>query len=982
MLDHGSLRILPLFLLVIAALCGCGQEDGGPDEFQIESGFELTLVAREPDVVDPVSMSFDEQGRLFVVEMIEYPEGSGDPGNPRSRVSVLVDSNRDGSFDTHRVFVDDLRYPTSALPWRDGVLIAAPPKLLFARDEDGDLRADSVEAVFDGFAVGNTQHNYNSLVLGMDGWIYAAGGGNPGEAAPTEGPGPSAAVGRKDVRFRPDTREIEIYGASSGGFGLTFDEWGRAFTTHNTVHVYHSVMPERYLARNPELHAASTLQSISDHGRSSRIFPISTAETRFNHPEQAGYFSGSSGITYYGGGAFPGGYENVLFVADVVTNLVHVDRIAPSGSGFTAQRLAQEREFLAGANNWFRPVNFTVGPEGALYVADMRRKVIEHPEYIPPSVREGLDLRAGDEAGRIYRIAPSGGLEAPSRMPGELSDDELIEALGHRNQWWRMTAQRLLVDRGGSAVRETIERRLHLEDSPLWRVHALWTLTQLGGLSDESLSAALEDSHSGVRENALKIAEQRAKKSSDLHKLMLQRADDPDPRTRFQAALTLGELGPAALPALLKVAARDASDPWVRLAIVSSATGAETRLAHTLASLEETPGRVELFKLLAETVGARAATGEIASLLSSARSPDSRWKTAILAGLADGLARSGRRPALSSNLVSQIAPLLVASAPDAKLAAWRLANLLEIPPSPGQERELRRAAETAADPNLEPDRRASALQMLEFASPEEHGDLVLDLVRAIHPPAVQNAALQVARAWDDGSVHQRLFFSWRQLSQPIRAGVLEASLTDSNKHEILISALEEETVKLGELNLTYSQRKRLLERSSRTVMERAAKLFSLHELSDRNDVVERRLDALDLAGDPIRGLSVFERVCEKCHAFQGRGGQTGPDLSHASSKSAETLLTDILDPNQAIVERYVTFVVSTADGRILDGRIVNDTEAAITLMNEHGEELVVPRRDVEEIRSSGLSLMPDGLEDELSSQDLADLISYLQQRER
>lgn len=448
-------------LLALAlAVSGCvhGDDRGvslDPDEFiataQLPGDLRLELAAQEPAVVDPVGVAFDADGRMFVVEMGGYPlRPEGAP--PQGRVKRLVDADLDGYYETWTLFADGLPYPTSVLPWRDGVLVTAPPDIIHLRDPDGDGVADVREVLFTGFPVANTQHNINGLTWGIDNWIYAANGGNNGSGHPAGAPDAAVPIRGTDFRFRPDAGALEPSFETTGGHGIAFDAWGRMFGTHNVNHIQHMVFPIARVRRNPMLVLPTTRDMISDHGRSAQLFQVSDAQTRVNNPDQSGHFSGGSGIAFYGGGALPEAYEGGLFVNDVVVNVVHQDVLTPDGPSFTASRRAEGVELLAGRDNWFRPVTVATGPEGALYVVDMHRRVIEHPEWIPDAVEETLDLRAGDDKGRIYRIVLREGLPTVRSELSVADLPALIDGLAHPNKWWRDTAQRLLVERGDAAA--------------------------------------------------------------------------------------------------------------------------------------------------------------------------------------------------------------------------------------------------------------------------------------------------------------------------------------------------------------------------------------------------------------------------------------------------------------------------------------------------------------------------------------------------
>ena len=504
-------RIL-LVLAIVLPSCVHGDDRGvslGPEEFiataELPDDLRLELAAQEPAVVDPVGIAFDADGRMFVVEMGGYPQRpEGWP--PLGRVKRLVDADLDGYYETWTLFADGLPYPTSVLPWRDGVLVTAPPDIVHLRDPDGDGVADAREVLFTGFPVENTQHNINGLTWGVDNWVYAANGGNHGSGHRPGRPEAAVSIRGTDFRFRPDTGALEPSFETTGGHGIAFDAWGRMFGTHNVNHIQHMVFPIARLRDNPWLVPPTTRDMISDHGSSAQLFQVSNAQTRVNNPDQSGHFSGGSGIAYYGGGALPPAYEGSLFVNDVVVNVVHQDVLTPDGPSFIASRRAEGVELLAGRDNWFRPVTVATGPEGALYVVDMHREVIEHPEWIPDAVEETLDLRAGDDKGRIYRIVPRDGLPTvrPALAGAELP--ALVDGLAHPNKWWRDTAQRVLVERDDVAAVPPLRYVLDNSEDPLARLHSLWSLRGLDALQVSDLRRAVRIGPAGVRESAAVLA--------------------------------------------------------------------------------------------------------------------------------------------------------------------------------------------------------------------------------------------------------------------------------------------------------------------------------------------------------------------------------------------------------------------------------------------------------------------------------------------
>ena len=526
---------------VLAVNCGSGGTPPFParealETFQLPPGFEIELVAAEPLVADPVAAAFDGRGRLFVLEMGDYPMQS----EPQGRVVVLEDSRGGGGFDRAHVFADKLAFPTGLAPWKDGVLVAAAPDILYLPDRDGDLRADERRVILTGFNRYNPQLRVNGLLYGIDNWIYGAypkvgpSRRNPqqfgltGEPLRFPGHPEVAAVDVSalgtDFRFRPDRLQLEPVSGNSQ-YGNAFDASGNRFGLWNNNHIRHPVIAHRYLSRNPYLQVSSAMEFPSDHENQSTVYPI-TRKPVYIHESQVGIFTSSCGNSVYTAARFPERLRGAYFVCDPLHNLVHCDLLSPSGATFSARRAFEEREFLASTDAWFKPVFTTVGPDGALYVVDYYRKYIEHPDYVPEDLEGQFDLRAGAGRGRIYRVVPEEG-ESDGTPNLQAADSErLVEALSHSNLWWRITAQRLLVQRQDLSVVSALRDLAVSAARPEPRIHALWTLDGLGRLNADLIAQALDDGDARVREHAIRLSERFD--SPRLAKKLLDLVEDPD----------------------------------------------------------------------------------------------------------------------------------------------------------------------------------------------------------------------------------------------------------------------------------------------------------------------------------------------------------------------------------------------------------------------------------------------------------------------
>lgn len=967
-------------------------------EFEISPGYQLELVAAEPITMDPVDMAWDETGRLFVLEMPGYPIAKkDDTGEYPGRIVALEDANNDGVYDKRTFFAGDFAYADSMLPWRGGLLVMSPPDLLYLKDTDGDGKADERRVMLTGFMAGNAQHNFNGLTWGLDNWVWMTNGGNPGVVKAPGAEGKGISLDGRDARFDPATGRLEPTAESSGGHGLALDDWGHIFTTHNTVHVNHTVFPQRYLDRNPHVELGGTSVFIGGYAEGSltRIYPIGKQETRLNHPEQSGYFSGSCGITYYGGGAFGAEGNGSLFVGDVVLNLAHRMKLRPEGPIFVAERGEGEekREFFATTDRAFRPVNFKTGPDGAFYMMDFHRVVIEHPEWIPDELEKDMDVRAGDTQGRIYRIVPKGGLPRVKPKFNKKNLTEAVAALGHSNKWFRDAARRMLVEWQAKPAVPAIRDLWNESPNPLARLHAMWTLEGLGALEDADIIRALSDKAAGMRENALMLAEPRLTASAMIRDAVFPLARDIDARVRMQTALTLGELtngdndalAEAAMDRLAVIARADAGERWTREAILSGlGRRPAPEFAATLARAAASPEQGEYLKLLAEIIGSRKQEPEVAKVLAALaerpRGADG-VEAETLAGLASGLARGDRAAWMSAPPDAVTRPareLLKTDQPAALRQAWLVANQLGIPPG-ARQRELLAAARAAAgDPSAPAGERVEQLRLLAFAPFAERSDLLFDLLDQRQPTELQMAAMDQIADGPNEEVAPKILKVWKKLGPDARGRAGNILLHRRPNHPALLDAFENGDILIGQMNMDLERRRALLRSPNADIRARAQALFTDAGVVTRADALERLKPALQIQGDPARGHEVFLNLCSKCHMISGEGAKVGPDLTEIFRKSGETLLHDIIDPNAAVNTEFMSYTLETNGGEILSGIIAEQSAAAITLRQGGSKDLTLPRAELKEITSNGLSLMPEELEKDMKTETMADLLSFLQ----
>ncbi|MDE2925155.1 MAG: c-type cytochrome [Acidobacteriota bacterium] len=993
-------RLLPGLLL----LSGCGERaDTGPlspeeslASFQHPGDVRVEIFAAEPYVRDPVDLVFDEEGRAFVAEMLDYPYDPPPGEPPRSRIRVLEDRDGDGRVDHSLVFADGILQLKGLALWDGGVIASAAPDLLFFKDTDGDLRADERRVLFTGFEVGQPQGRVSNLRYSLDNWIYVSNDGHPGIVRSPERPGagPVSVLGT-DFRFRPGRG---IFEAASGAarFGQTFDDWGHRFVTRTGTHVLHVLLPRRYLERNPYLAAPrDIIRDVSDHdGRIySRTAPEKWRELRTRVRQERsdemglgrtrrvqGFFTGATGGTVYAGDRLPPPYRGNLFTGGVAGNLVHRDLLAPSGISFVASRAPEEqqREFLASTDPWFRPVQFTTGWDGNLYIVDIYRKLVEDPESIPEPIKRDLDFYAGTDRGRIYRVVPARASGPAPRKPALEGTDpqSLVRLLSHPNRWWRLTAQRLLVQRQEISVVAGLKDVVRRGESAKGRLHALNTLEGLSAVDSEILAPALRDSSPGVREHAVRMAEE----FPELLPRLVDMAAGEEPRVGFQLALSLGRFqGEAVTRALSHLALHQSLTPGLRAAILSSEAGSSPDLLeHLLRSdffgAENRKQRRDFLEELAAVAGARRRPAEIRRILEmvfrSSGLENEAWQRAGLDGLARGL-EMGKAAGLDpAGIRAMFRKLLASDSERLRTAAVRVARYFRMP------RLTARARRRALDPGLPHQHRMGAVRTLATVRFRDARPIFGHFLDSVSDSALRSEVLKVVGGYDDVEAAGLILPRWSTLSPRERRPALHSLIAHRGRASRLLDALERGTVETAALEQDH--RVLLTQHPDETIRKRALNLYRPDTPDERDRVVRHYQKVLDLAADSSRGEQVFERECARCHQPQ-EGDAVGPDLRvGVQGHTREELLQAILNPNAQILGLFQNYIVTTREGLVYGGVLAAEGPGSLTLRSGPGEEETILRARIAEIRASQVSLMPEGLEENIGLQEMADLIAYIQ----
>ena len=976
--------------------------------FKIKPGFRLDLVAAEPIVIDPIAMSFDEDGRLYVVEMRDYSERRPER---LGRIRLLEDTNVDGHFDKSTVFAQDLPWPTAVTCWAGGVFVGSTPDILWMKDTNGDGVADEREVIFTGFAADfapfatnklNVQALMNSFQWTLDNRIHGATSFSGGrvklvdspfvrswlkraEASPSPGGEGRGEGGRNPTRsanssspldlrgrdFSFDPRTLEMRAESGGGqHGMSFDDRGRKFVCANASHIQMEMYEDRYAARNPHFSLPKPLVDIAVDGGAAPVFRISPDEpwrvirTQWRVAGLApgpiegggrasGYFTGATGVTIYRGDAYGPEFVGDAFIGDAGGNLVHRKKLRPDGVGLRAERPADEQnvEFLASTDNWFRPVQFANAPDGCLYLADMYREVIEHPWSLPESIKKHLDLNSGNDRGRLYRIVPEKFQQRPLSHLSKASTVELVKLLEHPNGWHRETAARLLYERQDRRAATVLQKLARKTSPPQGRLHALYAVTGMDALTPELVGEFLKDKDSAVRQHALRLAEtflRRPEMPASLARGVEAMAADTDAAVLFQVALTMAELPNAARArAASEVLRHDNADPWIRRAVLSSVGEAAVGLFGELASHQfRAPQMEEFVPALAGIIGARRAKAESAAFLSQLPKPSTTWLSlAALAGFAEGTERAG----------GTLAKELPANQLDEFFSAAR------------QQATNTSAVNTAAQ--------TASLRLLGFAPYATAAPTLLALLQPSQPPEVRASALSALGRYPGTKPAEELLQHWSTFSPFLRNTALDLLLRRPERIRLLLESIERGA--LRSTDLSAAQQAQLRSHRDTSIREQAMEVLGRPPTDTRQVVLEKFLPALQLAGDAARGRKTFQARCANCHKLGGDGFALGPDLVTVKNGGKEKLLANILDPNREVNSNFLSYLVETKDGDSYVGIIASENAASVTLRMAGGVEQNVQRGNIVTLQSQGRSLMPEGLEEGMSQQDMADLLEFV-----
>jgi putative membrane-bound dehydrogenase-like protein len=901
---------------------------------QVRTGIRLQLAAAAPDVVNPVAIRFDADGRLFVAE-------GGLNGN-NGRIKRLQDADGDGRFEQVVVYADNVPSPTALFCYGAGTFVASGNEIIFLADTNGDGKADVRNVIFNGLSPDGITAGagITHLAWGLDNRVHVACNGLTGSltcvAIPAVEP---VTIDGSDFSFNPRTLEVRLEaGGNSRGLGL--DNTGRRYTAAGGQAVLFTVADPIRAARNPLYRWPGLTVNLA--GPDLRVYPLKAARTTAEASGSllsANYgtngFARPSSLLVYRGMTFQTEFTEALFITDPELRIVSQWELQSAGLIPQLRRPGARRtsEFLASRDPTFRPIQIIAAPDGSLCLADLGR----------------ADLRTPEERGRIWRLLPTG--QDPTKAPhlSALSTMALIKLLESNNGWVRDTASRLIFERNDRESYRTVTREFRWNWNSTAKLHALHLLAAVDALEEAHLVRAFQDKDVSIREAAAALTEQFVKDGTASPQLIGQLAvasRDASPRVRLQVALTLGDVNHSAVSTLLANTLRPApADPWMQSAVLTGAhSGAAAEVLRQLCGnnrLRQDPGGWTFLRTLAWMAGTQeqlALDNLVGSLENSGMG---LADTLILArDIGEGLQATGRT--FVGGTSTDESRLLGRRALDAAIAG-----------------------KTAAV-------RADAIRFLGVSgyTMREAGDWILAMLSPGEPEVVQLAAVDALAHSPDPQVTTRFVQRWPRLPGSVQGQIIARMLEQFDRTHALMEALESGTIYRNAL--TEVQINLLRNHRDRNIAARAVRLFGpLPE----SDLVERYPVILKLKGTPANGLRIFQQRCAQCHTYQGLGQSFGPDLAHVYGRSREELLADILNPSKTIAPGYQTHVVQRTSNQLLFGLVSNPGGKFLRLDQPNGERLFLPESQVEDKFPQDWSLMPADVAAGLSLSALADLLS-------
>ena len=981
--------------------------------------FTIDLVAAEPLFqAKPLAFSFDHDGRLFVSESVDYPNGIVLPGEGagHDRIVRIDDADGDGTFDTRAVFAEPLSICTSMLAHDGGLIVTQAPHTLYLKDTDGDGKADVRRELFTGWGTFDTHAGPSNLTWGLDGWVYGIVGYS----------GFKGTVGGEDLefkqgffRFRPDGSRLEfLRSTNNNSWGFGFSEEGVLFgSTANGNPSEHMPLANRVYERVRGWNAA-TLGGIAGTPEM-ELAPRADGpdgKAPIRQVDHHGRFTAAAGHRLYTARAYPREYWNrTAFVCEPTGHVVATFEITPSGAAFRS-RMAWS--LVASDDEWTSPIQADVGPDGQVWMIDWYNFIVQHnptPAGFENGKGNAYETPLRDKVhGRIWRVAADATNDAPHRTTlAGASADELVAALRDTNMFWRVRAQRKLIDRAAGRAdggRDVVPALLKLvQDASVDEIglnppaiHAIWTLQLLGTLDGgtaapaavAAVQGALRHPAAGVRMNAVRALPRDAATLAAVRAAHL--ADDDAPLVRLWLLDALGEFpaSPEATALVLEMLAdpRTGADPALADAATSAAAGQaasvlpalisallEAPAAKPLLADDTSPARLALVERVAEHVARGGDAAAVSGLVTRLVSAKPETAAAALTGLARGWP-NGRRIEFDSAGREALGRLVGSLSPAAQGQLITLVQRAGSDALDSQIEGVTTALLATIDNGATDHDRGEAARRLVLLRPADLG-VVSDLLGRINARTSPGVAAGLLAAVADSNAKgtaEAILDKAATLPPAVREAAYRTAVSNKAWTPVLVERLEKGLIRLTDLALV--ERNRLAELPDKKLRERAKKLIASGgglPSADRQKVIDEVLPVVLAGGDPALGKAVFKEHCGKCHTHSGEGGKVGPELTGMAVHPPQELLIHILDPNRSVEGNYRAYTVAMDDGRVVNGLLAGESRTSIEVVDAEGKRHVIQRDEIEEFVPSTNSLMPVGFEKQIQSQGLANLLAFL-----
>lgn len=955
----------------------------------LPEGFHASVVAAEPQVVQPIGFTFDGRGRLWVVEGITYPSWI-DGSELRDRIVVLEDKDGDDLAETRTVFYDDGMNFTGIEVGFGGVWVCATPHLLFIPDRNGDTVPDGPpEVVLDGWDTDARHNMFNALRWGPDGWLYGCNGilSNSKVGAPGTPDDERVELNCGVWRYHPTKKIVEaVAHGTTNPWGLDFDEHGQMFITNCVIkHLFH-VIPgahyDRMFGQGVNQHVYSLIESCADHRHWGEGHWTDSRGGIGEHDKTGGGHA-HAGCMIYLGDNWPSKYRGTLFTCNIHGQRLNNDILEREGSGYIAYH---GDDFLKFSDPWYRGLEMKYGPDGSVYLSDWS-DIGECHDY---------DGHIARDNGRIYKITYGETKPIKVNVPS-LIDSELVDLLGHDNAWFARQAQHELQQRGVTRkfrkdIDEALHAKLNAEDSTVHRLRALWTLHATGGLTDDTLAMLLNDDDEHLRYWAVTLElEDREASDARLEQLYEMAESDASPLVRLALASGLQRLGEDQrweLARRLSVHDEDADDHNLPLMLwygVEPLVMSDLDHAMKLVSTSKIPvlRRFIARRMTVDTVSETATAtsketplNQLVKFLAAEKNPDVQRDA--LVGIAEAL--EGRRDVPMPPAWPSLVMSIEAGTSDvAKESALTLSVTF------GDPQALNTLRKRVTDTSLDTATRQQALSTLTRKHDAKTSKLMQKLLKQANAGEggpLRAALLRGFAVYDDAEIPQLVLAGYKAYSDAERQDAINTLAVRPAWASSLLQAVKNGTVPPRDITTVtarqiYELRKPELQKllaevwgDFRDTSQEKQQLIAQYKSKLTPEVL--------MQADRIHGREVFSRTCAGCHKLFDAGRSVGPELTGAQRDNIDYLLTNLLAPSAVVSRSYLLNIIVTTDGRILTGVVKEETPKTITLLTAN-DTIIVSIADIEEggRAQSQVSMMPEGMLDKLSETEVRDLIGYL-----